>query len=315
MKTIPLSVIIPLRNNAQHIERALKSVQQQYLSVDEIIVVDDGSTDGSVNHVLALDIPNLTLIEQVNQGLFAAKNNGAKVARNDFIVFLNPNDEWLPFFTHEIQHLMNVFPNRSCYASRYQWITRNGAPVDANVKLNNVNPEGYEMNNFFAVAAKGDLPFTLSSFVIEKSHFEALGRFVTKNPAEDEYEFFARVALNGSMVYSPNIHLHQHLTAQKVPNVNVPRQLRLSTYRNISKVKQSAHATSDIVDYYANILLSTAKQNILCSNLSTALQLLSLPLCKRRYFRSTALRCSVRLLQLRNAFSHSMAFVKKDLQS
>jgi len=315
MKTISISVIIPIRNNAQHIERALKSVQQQYVSVDEIIVVDDGSTDGSVNQVLALDIPNLTLIEQVNQGLLAAKNNGAKAARNDFIVFLNPNDEWLPFFTHEIQHLINAFPNRLCYASRYQWITSSGAPVDANVKLSNVNPEGYEMNNFFAVAAKGDLPFTLSSCVFTKSHFEALGAFVTKNPVEDEYEFFARVALNGAIVYSPNIHLHQHLTAKKMSHVNIPHQLRLSTYRHIGQVKQSAHATRDIADYYANILLSTAKQNILCSNLSVALQLLSLPLCKRRYVRSATLRCSVRLLQLKSVFSHSMAFVKKDLLS
>ncbi|WP_421132322.1 glycosyltransferase family 2 protein [Alteromonas sp. A079] len=315
MKTISLSVIIPVRNNVQHIERALKSVQQQYLPVDEIIVVDDGSTDGSVNQVLALDIPNLKLIEQVNQGVGAARNNGAKAARNDFVVFLNPNDEWLPFFTHEIQHLNNAFPNRSCYASRYQWVTNRGAPVDANVKLSNVNPEGYEMTNFFAVAAKGELPFALSSFVIEKSFFETLGGFVTQNPSDDEHEFFAKAALNAAIAYSPNIHLHQHLTAKKLPNVNVPHQMRLSTYRHIKHVKHSAHATNDIVDYYANILLSAAKQNVLCSNLSTALQLLSLPLCKRRYLRSTTLVCCVRLLQLKNIFSNSMALVKKDLLS
>ena len=93
-----LSIIIPLYNKEKYIERCLQCLLNQGLSsIDyEIIIVDDGSKDSSVvtvkNYVNINGISNLKLIQQVNQGPSAARNNGLLKAEGDYLYFLDADD-------------------------------------------------------------------------------------------------------------------------------------------------------------------------------------------------------------------------------
>jgi glycosyltransferase involved in cell wall biosynthesis len=90
-----VSVIIPNYNYAQYLREAIDSVLNQTYSNLEIIVVDDGSKDDS-KKVLSGYGEKIKTIFQQNQGVSAARNNGAKASGGEFIAFLDADDVWLP---------------------------------------------------------------------------------------------------------------------------------------------------------------------------------------------------------------------------
>lgn len=90
-----VSVVIPAYNVAAYIEQAVMSALEQTFQDLEVIVVNDGSTD-STSDVLDGIKCDVLRIDQDNQGLAAAKNAGMRVARGDFIAFLDGDDRWTP---------------------------------------------------------------------------------------------------------------------------------------------------------------------------------------------------------------------------
>lgn len=98
MDNIPLvSVIIPLYNKRPFVRRAVESVRKQTFTNWELIIVDDGSTDGSCSEIPG-DDSRIRLIHQENKGPGAARNTGLARARGKYVAFLDADDEWLPFF-------------------------------------------------------------------------------------------------------------------------------------------------------------------------------------------------------------------------
>lgn len=92
-----VSVIIPVYNVKSYLERCVHSVQNQTYKDLEIILVDDGSTDGSGDlcDQIAADEPRIRVVHQQNQGLSGARNTGIRAAKGEYVVFLDSDDEWL----------------------------------------------------------------------------------------------------------------------------------------------------------------------------------------------------------------------------
>ncbi len=105
-----ISVIIPLYNKAPHIQKTLESVFAQSVSPLEVIVVDDGSTDGGAAIVADLDHPGLKLVKQANQGVSVARNTGMQRASSDYVAFLDADDRWEVFHIEEMAMLINAYP-------------------------------------------------------------------------------------------------------------------------------------------------------------------------------------------------------------
>ncbi len=93
-----VSVVIPLFNKRTTIERAVRSILDQGVENVEIIVVDDGSTDGSPDFVDSLGLPNLRLVRQPNGGPGSARNTGVEASEASIVAFLDADDEWLSGF-------------------------------------------------------------------------------------------------------------------------------------------------------------------------------------------------------------------------
>ena len=91
-----ISVLIPTYNRLQQTIRAIDSVLAQTVPVDEIIVVDDGSTDGSGEAIREQYGARVTVVQQENGGVSAARNRGIREAQGDWIAFLDSDDSWLP---------------------------------------------------------------------------------------------------------------------------------------------------------------------------------------------------------------------------
>ena len=92
-KKSSISVIIPTYNSAAYIEEAIDSVLRQTINVDEIIVIDDGSTDHTRQLLQAY---NITYKYQNNAGAASARNKGIALSKGDILVFLDADDVWVP---------------------------------------------------------------------------------------------------------------------------------------------------------------------------------------------------------------------------
>ncbi len=90
-----VSVIIPTYNRKETLLRALRSVLHQTRPPEEIIVVDDGSTDGT-GAVVQQEFPSVRYLRQENRGISAARNRGIREASGEWVAFLDSDDEWLP---------------------------------------------------------------------------------------------------------------------------------------------------------------------------------------------------------------------------
>lgn len=89
-----VSAVIPTFNSAAYVKQAIESVRSQTLGVDELIVVDDGSSD--VTKAIITGFPEVIFIEQNHLGPAAARNSGIRCARSEYIAFLDSDDLWLP---------------------------------------------------------------------------------------------------------------------------------------------------------------------------------------------------------------------------
>jgi glycosyltransferase involved in cell wall biosynthesis len=119
-----ISVVIPLFDKEKSIAKTLRSVLGQTRAPDQILIVDDGSTDRSVSiaeAVLAAADPpvRFRIVAQENAGVSAARNRGAALARSRYIAFLDADDEWLPGYLEEVQRLATAFPGAGVLTIRF----------------------------------------------------------------------------------------------------------------------------------------------------------------------------------------------------
>ena len=91
-----VSVMMPAYNAENYIEAAVKSVLAQSYDHWELIVVDDGSTDGTASVVAEFDDPRIKLFKQSNGGESAARNTAIRQMQGEFVAFLDADDMYLP---------------------------------------------------------------------------------------------------------------------------------------------------------------------------------------------------------------------------
>lgn len=116
------SLIIPLYNKAPYIAQTLQSVLAQSFQEFEIIVVDDGSTDASVDIVKGFQQPQIRLVQQPNAGVSVARNRGIDLATGDWIGFLDGDDSLHPDYFAGMVEMMKAYPSIDILASRFRVI-------------------------------------------------------------------------------------------------------------------------------------------------------------------------------------------------
>ncbi|MGB3739444.1 MAG: glycosyltransferase family 2 protein [Pontixanthobacter sp.] len=118
-----IASVIPLYNKGDMIVRAVRSVVAQTRLPDALIVVDDGSTDGSADLARAAlgEVPDKVdcrFLSQANAGVSVARNAGANAVDSDIIAFLDADDQWLPGQLAEIERLAQHVPDAGLLSTR-----------------------------------------------------------------------------------------------------------------------------------------------------------------------------------------------------
>ena len=171
------SVVVPLYNKENCIRMTLESVKKQSFKDYEVIVVDDGSTDCSLEEARKIKSENITIIHQQNQGVSVARNTGILHAQGQYIAFLDADDEWEPDYLKTIDHLIEKYPESDMYVTAYRIDMGNGkehysarlTPADTD---NYVLSEKMEMDYAPRKIKLPDSMIPQESFAVQKHHLD-----------------------------------------------------------------------------------------------------------------------------------------------
>lgn len=199
-----ISVVIPLYNKEKQIERTLRSVFAQTYTDYEIVVVNDGSTDGSVAVVESLNDPRIRLVTQKNAGVSAARNRGINEARGEYIALLDGDDEWKPEFLETIAHLIQEYPECGVFATRYSMTDTHDNSIENVLNKIRFKTSGV-IDNYFEVAASSHPPITSSSVTIRKDALLSVGGFPEGIKAGEDLLTWAKLAVRYRIAYDMSI--------------------------------------------------------------------------------------------------------------
>ena len=192
------SVIIPLYNKAPYVAKAIESVLGQTYRDFEVIVIDDGSTDQSLEVAKTFENKSITIVSQPNSGVSTARNNGVKLAKHPYICFLDADDWWHPTFLEEMKRLITDFPDAGIYGSGY-YIVKNGQERIAPIGV----PQGFERGiiDYCEVYAKTlCMPLTSISVVIPKHIFDEEKGFKSQLKFGEDFDLWIRIALKHKVI-------------------------------------------------------------------------------------------------------------------
>ncbi len=197
-----ISIVMPMFNSEETILSAVSSVLNQNYESWELIIIDDGSTDNSLNIVKSIDNHRIFVYSQENSGVSIARNVGVSKARSDLIAFLDSDDEWLPDFLVTIMKLVKLFPECSLYATSYFFKYQDKSDLMPIKVPDNIRLESFQkIINYFQITIQGEPIFYTSCVAVHKEKFESIGGFPKNIKGGEDILTWARFALSSDIAY------------------------------------------------------------------------------------------------------------------
>jgi glycosyltransferase involved in cell wall biosynthesis len=212
------SVIIPSYNHEKYIAEAIYSALNQSLPPHEVIVIDDGSNDRSVEicHEIATKHSNLIVVQQENAGAHNAINRGIRMATSDHVAILNSDDVYRP---ERFDTLSRYCSDKwDLIGSELQLIDANSKPIPKTRWLRNALICQMFLRNNIISLAYANYFMTTSNFLMKKSFFEKIGPFKSYRYCHD-LDFLIRASKNGHILY-----LNSELLEYRFHNTNTVRE-------------------------------------------------------------------------------------------
>ena len=197
------SVIMPLYNKAPYVRRAVESVVEQSFADWELIVVDDGSTDGGAEVVEAFADPRIHLHRQANAGVGAARNRGVALSGSTatpavYLCFLDADDWWEPTFLYEVAALIARHPGAGIYCTAY-YIVKNQHKRQAPIGVDAHFEEG-EIDYCQVYARTVCMPVWTGAACMPRAVFDAMGGFPEGITLGEDFLLWVKTALQYPVV-------------------------------------------------------------------------------------------------------------------
>ncbi len=225
------SIIIPVYNKERFVKNTLETVLNQAFQNYEIIVVNDGSTDNSLEILRNISDRRLKIFDQENQGAATSRNNGMKNATAPYLCFLDADDSWTTDHLTVLADAIAKFPAGKMFCSRYVTQINHNTFVKNNLLDIADDYEGY-VEDFFKSSYVNRVALT-SAVCIHESVFKELGGFNNTTCSTEDLEYWIKIALNykvvitakTTMVYNfitDNSSLSKiHITKKTVPDFDI----------------------------------------------------------------------------------------------
>lgn len=252
-----ISIIVPLYNKAPYVKKALESICAQTYKDFECIIVDDGSTDGSLdvvrdfvrndgmsrdkslNEPLSLNDGRLTIISQANAGVAAARNNGVKASHGEYLCFLDADDWWEPTFLEEMDRLIAEYPKAGLYATNYVYYKPGKTHVALKLERGYMNyPEAYLHSDA--------MPVWTGAACMPRKVFDEIGGFPVGIKLGEDFLLWAKTALHYKVAYSEKALAYYN---NDVPaHLRATRNLHAPQYHKIFNLRKIENAINQLTD-------------------------------------------------------------------
>jgi glycosyltransferase involved in cell wall biosynthesis len=231
MTTELISVVIPCYNAKRYLAGALRSVLSQGWSSLEVIVVDDGSSDGSAD-LVAREFPEVVLLRQSNQGAAAARNLGIRHARGEWIAFLDSDDVWLPGKLKAQWQRIQAEPGaRMVYTAWKEWESECAEPsgedlaslIEGAGKETWGGPSGWIYPQLLL-----DCVVWTSTVMAQRSLLEEVGPFDPELRLGQDYDLWLRASR-----LTPILRVHKPYALYRIHPANSTKRVPKLNYRGI----------------------------------------------------------------------------------
>ncbi|CAA6820067.1 MAG: Glycosyltransferase family 2 protein [uncultured Sulfurovum sp.] len=265
---IKFSVVIPLYNKEKDIIDTITSVMNQDYKADEIIVVDDGSTDNAIKLIKEKFQDNTYVVSQENLGVSSARNRGISEAKNEYICLLDGDDIWEKEFLEEIAQLIELYPKAIFYSTAHKYINEEGNYLKA--KLSFVENKRGILENFVEIFRKNYGLLNSSSVCIRKSSEVVFPKNEDKG---EDLCVWLELGVKGSLAFSAKALSTYRLNASNRSSTiddkgSIPCPLKWF-YKNKEELKKEKNYKSIQKFIYSNIFITVYGGFVLSGNYSS----------------------------------------------
>lgn len=204
-----ISVIIPAYNAEKTIQETINSVLNQTFQDFEIIVINDGSTDSTLNIVSGINDPRIKIFSYPNSGAAVSRNRGFDVANGEYIALLDADDLWTSDKLEAQYNALKSHPQASVVYSWTDYINESGQFLQSGRHLafqGNVYPE-LLVKNFLE---NGSNPLIRRQTVIK------IGGFDESLLGGQDWDFYIRLAQNYEFVVVPKVQILYRVSSQSI---------------------------------------------------------------------------------------------------
>ncbi|MBS1531843.1 MAG: glycosyltransferase, partial [Bacteroidetes bacterium] len=207
-----VSIIIPVYNSAPYLDETIRSAMNQTWPNKEIIVVDDGSTDGSLSIARQFETGNVRVFSQPNKGGSSARNKGLREAKGEYIQFLDGDDLLSPDKIAGQMALINGSTDQLAICYTQNFYAEDGPPPSADLGHHRIrnydNPAKFITDMYYNAGIEDDHRGVVAvhSWLSPRQILDKSGPWDEELTTDDDGEYFCRVMLAaGSIVYVPGV--------------------------------------------------------------------------------------------------------------
>lgn len=256
---IYFSVIIPLYNKEKSVSSTVESVLNQTYPHFELIIVNDGSTDSSLEVVQQFDDPRIRIIDKENGGVSSARNVGIKAAKYEYIIPLDADDLWLPFALAEFVELVRDYPQAQVFCT---------SSCISEKQFKGFNKKYYVEDYFYVSAvllAKYGTPLMVTgSVAVKKTCFDMVGNYDENVQHGEDIDLWLRLNANCRIAKSELVTMIYRLNSENRASF-VPEEKK-KFKNNSSKTQYSGISKSFYLFQGCNDLMKLfSERNILMS--------------------------------------------------
>lgn len=194
-----ISVIIPLYNKQSSIKETVNSVLEQTYKDFELIILNDGSTDNSLQVVQSINDTRIRIIDKQNEGVSKTRNRGVKESKSDLIFFLDADDCIYPWCIESLVELYRKYPTADAWTANYE-----SKKKDKSKTILDSSIQGLVVSPHKLIFLK-KWNFRTGSFLMTKESYSSIGGFSELMTVGEDYYFMDAYCSNYKCVYMPRV--------------------------------------------------------------------------------------------------------------
>lgn len=192
------SVVIPLYNKELSIKDTIVSVLNQKFKDFELLIINDGSTDKSLDIVKTIKDQRIRIIDQKNQGVSSARNTGIQTSLYEFIAFLDGDDIWKDNHLEELYEMYQHFPDASVFVTSFDY--SGGRTIFRRERVKEIS----KVENYFEEAITENI-ITSSNVLVKKNAFKVVGLFNENIKYGEDLDLWYRLAQRFDIIKSTKV--------------------------------------------------------------------------------------------------------------